>query len=109
MKVLGAASARRSVTQAASRCRCHRRVFSVPQWGCMTDFICNVCGSRNHVAEFAAEPASCAYGSNVRTRALIDLLSMELFGRNLILADFPRLKSVRALGMSDKEIGRAHV
>src|ERR1035441_3590111 len=69
----------------------------------MTDFICNVCGSRNHVAEFAAEPASCACGSNVRTRALIHLLSMELFGRNLILADFPRLKSVRALGMSDKE------
>ena len=27
---------------------------------------------------------------------------MELFGRSLILADFPRLKSVRALGMSDK-------
>ena len=69
----------------------------------MTDFICNVCGSRNAVAEFAAEPASCACGSNVRTRALIHLLSMELFGRNLILADFPRLKSVRALGMSDKE------
>src|ERR1035437_1192750 len=68
----------------------------------MTDFICNVCGSRNHVAEFAAEPASCACGSNVRTRALIHLLSMELFGRNLVLADFPRLKSVRGIGMSDK-------
>src|ERR1017187_5534809 len=68
----------------------------------MTDFICNVCGSRNHVAEFAAEPASCACGSIVRTRALIHLLSMELFGRNLILADFARLKSVCALGLADK-------
>ena len=68
----------------------------------MTEFICNVCGSRNAVAEFAAEPASCACGSNVRTRALIYLLSMELFGRNLVLADFPRLKSIRGLGMSDK-------
>ena len=68
----------------------------------MTDFICNVCGSRNHVAELAAEPASCACGSNVRTRALIHLLSMELFGRNLVLADFHRLKSVRGIGMSDK-------
>ena len=27
---------------------------------------------------------------------------MELFGRNLVLADFPRLKSVRGIGMSDK-------
>jgi SAM-dependent methyltransferase len=69
----------------------------------MTEFVCNVCGSRNAVAEFATEPASCACGSNVRTRALIHLLSMELFGRNLILPDFPRLRSVSALGMSDKE------
>ena len=70
----------------------------------MPEFICNVCGSRNQIAEaeFATEPASCACGSNVRTRALIHLLSMELFGRSLILADFPRLKSIRALGMSDK-------
>jgi SAM-dependent methyltransferase len=70
----------------------------------MVEFICNVCGSRNAIAiaEFATEPASCACGSNVRTRALIHLLSMELFGRSLILADFPRLKSIRALGMSDK-------
>src|ERR1035441_4854332 len=68
----------------------------------MTEFICNVCGTRNAVAEFATEPASCACGSNVRTRALIHLLSMELFGRSLILVDFPRLKSVRGLGMSDK-------
>src|ERR1035437_4460486 len=68
----------------------------------MIEFICNVCGSRNAIAEFAAEPASCACGSNVRTRALIHLLSTELFGRSLVLADFPRLKSVRGLGMSDK-------
>jgi hypothetical protein len=70
----------------------------------MIEFICNVCGSRNHIAEaeFATEPATCACGSNVRTRALIHLLSMELFGRSLMLPDFPRLKSIRALGMSDK-------
>ena len=76
---------------------CHNRA-------CMLEFICNVCGSRNHIpeAEFATEPASCACGSNVRTRALIHLLSLELFDRSLILTDFPRLKSIRALGMSDK-------
>ena len=70
----------------------------------MIEFICNVCGSRNQMAEaeFATEPASCACGSNVRTRALIHLLSTELFGRSLLLPDFPKLKSIRALGMSDK-------
>ena len=70
----------------------------------MIEFICNVCGSRNQIAEadFATEPASCACGSNVRTRALIHLLSIELFGRSLMLPDFPKLKSIRALGMSDK-------
>jgi SAM-dependent methyltransferase len=68
----------------------------------MVEFICNLCGSHNNIAEFATEPASCSCGSNVRTRALIHLLSMELFGRSLMLADFPRLKSIRALGMSDK-------
>ena len=70
----------------------------------MIEFICNVCASRNHIpeAEFATEPASCACGSNVRTRALIHLLSMEMFGRSLMLPDFPKLKSIRALGMSDK-------
>jgi hypothetical protein len=70
----------------------------------MVEFICNVCGAHNQIPEpeFATEPASCACGSNVRTRALIHLLSLELFGRSLILSDFPRLKSIRALGMSDK-------
>jgi SAM-dependent methyltransferase len=69
----------------------------------MVSFTCNVCGSRNETAHFASEPATCPCGSNVRTRALIHLLSMELFGRSLILADFPRLRSIRALGMSDKQ------
>jgi SAM-dependent methyltransferase len=70
----------------------------------MVEFVCNVCGSRNAIAqaEFATEPATCACGSNVRTRALIHLLSLELFGRSLLLPEFPRLKSLRALGMSDK-------
>ena len=68
----------------------------------MVEFVCNVCGSRNAIAEFSTEPASCACGSNVRTRALIHMLSLELFGRSLVLTDFPRLKSIRGLGLSDK-------
>lgn len=65
-------------------------------------FTCNVCGAANLVAAFATEPATCACGSNVRVRALIHLLSMELFGRSLTLTDFPKLESIRGLGMTDK-------
>jgi SAM-dependent methyltransferase len=39
----------------------------------------------------------------VRLRALIHLLSLELFGRSMPLPEFPRLKSIRGLGMSDKD------
>ena len=69
----------------------------------MVSFVCNICGRFNQVEQFATEPATCACGSNVRIRALIHLLSMELFDRSLTLADFPKLKSIRGLGMSDKE------
>jgi SAM-dependent methyltransferase len=69
----------------------------------MPAFTCNICGTFNAVPQFATEPASCPCGSNVRCRALIHLLSMELFGRSLILRDFPRLKAIRGLGMTDKE------
>jgi len=65
-------------------------------------FTCNVCGANNRVEKFATEPATCGCGSNVRVRALMHLLSMELFGRALALPDFPKLKSIRALGMTDK-------
>jgi SAM-dependent methyltransferase len=69
----------------------------------VVSFICNICGEHNHVADFATEPASCPCGSNVRMRALIHLLSMELFNQNLVLADFPKVKAIRGLGMSDQE------
>jgi len=69
----------------------------------MVSFVCNICGQFNQTEHFATEPATCACGSNVRTRALILLLSLELFDQSLHLVDFPRLKSIRGLGMSDKE------
>lgn len=68
----------------------------------MISFTCNLCGAYNQVEEFATEPASCKCGSNVRVRALIHLLSLELFGRSLTLTEFPRLKAIRGLGMTDK-------
>jgi hypothetical protein len=66
-------------------------------------FTCNICGTRNSVEHFATEPATCGCGSNVRLRALIHLLSMELFGVSMPLPEFPRLKSIRGIGMTDKE------
>ncbi len=69
----------------------------------MVAFTCNICGAWNEVAEFATEPATCGCGSNVRLRALMHLLSLELFGHSICVAEFPNLKSIRALGMSDKE------
>src|SRR5437870_12160192 len=68
----------------------------------VVEFTCNICGARNQVERFATEPDSCACGSNVRVRALIHLLSMQLFGRSLILTRFPKLKAIRGLGMTDK-------
>lgn len=65
-------------------------------------FTCNVCGADNLAPQFATEPATCSCGSNVRVRALLHLLSMELFGRSMVVADFPKLKSIRGLGMTDK-------
>jgi len=69
----------------------------------MVSFTCNICGAYNQVEHFATEPASCDCGSNVRSRALIHLLSMELFGQSLPLTEFPTLKAIRGLGMTDKE------
>lgn len=68
----------------------------------MVSFTCNICGVENHVEAFATEPASCACGSNVRLRALVHLLSMELFGTSLVLAKFPKIKAIRGLGLSDQ-------
>jgi SAM-dependent methyltransferase len=66
-------------------------------------FICNICGSHNDAESFGTEAASCACGSNVRLRALIHLLSMELFGQSLVLTEFPKLKAIRGLGISDQQ------
>jgi len=66
-------------------------------------FACNLCGAWREVEQFATEPATCTCGSNVRLRALIHLLSLELFGRSMPMPAFPRLKSIRGLGMSDKD------
>jgi SAM-dependent methyltransferase len=68
----------------------------------MTGFTCNICGAANSAAQLGREVASCrSCGSSVRTRSLIHTLSLELFGLSLPLSDFPRVRSLRGMGLSD--------
>src|SRR5689334_12214990 len=69
----------------------------------MISFVCNICGRGNTVAILQHEESSCSgCGSNVRLRALIHLLSTELFGGEYLLPDFPTLPAVKGLGLSDQ-------
>src|SRR6478672_1043171 len=68
----------------------------------MTEFTCNICGTANPAAQLGRESPGCnACGSSMRTRSLIHVLSLELFGISLPLPHFPRVKSLRGLGLSD--------
>ncbi len=70
----------------------------------MIEFACNVCGARNRIERQSPdrEGAKCSScGSSARVRGLVRALSLELFGINLPLPDFPRLKNIRGLGLSD--------
>ena len=69
-------------------------------------FECNICGAPNDMpAEaLAREAASCSHcNSTVRLRAHLRALSVELFNAELKLPDFPVIKSIRGLGMSDNQ------
>lgn len=69
------------------------------------DFTCNVCGNHNTgVEDFGREVQNCAEClSTVRIRALVYAISEELFGTALPLRDFPVLKGLRSLGMTDSD------
>ncbi len=67
-------------------------------------FTCNVCGKicERSAATFGREVPSCPQcGSTVRLRGLVALLSQEVFGAELAMPDFPVIKGVRGIGMSD--------
>jgi SAM-dependent methyltransferase len=68
-----------------------------------TRFRCNICGSRCVVpaASLTREQPSCGYcGSSVRQRAIVRLLSLELFGRGMALPDFPSRPDLVGIDMS---------
>ena len=64
----------------------------------------NICDARNDLppSQFGREvPTYAGCGSTVRRRALMRILSREIFGMHLRISDFPVLKGIRGLGMSD--------
>ncbi len=64
---------------------------------------CNVCGRicKTPIADLGREKPSCSCGSTVRTRAIVHILSNELFGQSLALPDFPKRPDLLGWGMSD--------
>ena len=79
-----------------------------PQAASTMDFLCNVCGHRNqgvpleHVQN--REYQSCrACRSSLRMRSVIYALSVELYGKPMILPEFPVDKTLAGMGMSDWE------
>ena len=73
-------------------------------------FQCNICNFQNTLAPagFKRDEPSCkGCGSSIRLRALMHALSIQLFGVPVALADFPVLKSIRGLGLSDERASAA--
>lgn len=69
-------------------------------------FRCNICGRTcaAKTADINREVPSCKNcGSTLRWRSIIRALSMELFGESLSLQDFPKIRRITGLGMSDWE------
>jgi SAM-dependent methyltransferase len=68
-------------------------------------FRCNVCGraARADLARLTREAPTCRCGSTVRIRALVHVLSSELFGTSLALPDFPSRPDLVGIDMSGAE------
>ena len=70
-------------------------------------FTCNICGAGNQSSSDIVdrERATCRVcRSSIRFRSIVLALSRALLGMDLRLRDFPTLKSVRGMGISDPEI-----
>jgi SAM-dependent methyltransferase len=67
-------------------------------------FRCNICGAACRVApaSLSRETPSCiTCGSTVRMRAIVHLLTCELFGRSMALPDLPHRPDLIGIGLSD--------
>src|SRR5258708_11382196 len=74
----------------------------------LVDFVCNICGHpntgvpREHMQN--REGQSCrSCTSSLRMRSVMYALSTELFGKAVVVRDFPVDKSIAGIGMSDWE------
>lgn len=68
----------------------------------MIQFTCIICGTANERESIPFEETSCVNClSNVRKRAVVYMLSTELFGEARPLSEFPHLPEIRGFGMSD--------
>lgn len=75
--------------------------------GKMTEFVtfaCNICGTGNTMPrdQLERDTSSCLEcGSTMRLRAMIHILSTELFGESLVAKDFPVRTDIVGIGLSD--------
>jgi len=80
-----------------------KKYFNKPAPGGLR-FRCNICGSitSSVMSKESREGGGChVCDSTVRMRAIIHVLSTELFGESKTLPDFPCNKSLLGVGMSD--------
>src|SRR2546429_7480451 len=72
----------------------------------LLSFRCNICDrlGLTRMAALDRETPSCqGCGSSVRFRGIIQILSLELFGRSLSVSEFPIRRDIVGLGISDWE------
>jgi SAM-dependent methyltransferase len=70
-------------------------------------FRCNLCGACNREAlrDLSREAATCwQCGSNVRFRAIAHLVTTEVLGTPLIMAEAPARKDIIGVGLSDADV-----
>lgn len=78
--------------------------FFPPSGSDSVRFRCNICGQDcvEQLKDFGRETPSCpSCGSTVRMRAIIHVLSIELFSKSLALPDFPVRNDIHGIGLSD--------
>lgn len=81
-----------------------RQIVRILKQADSVNFRCNICGSQASClrSELSREVSSChSCGSTVRMRAIVHILSTELFGESMALPDFPQNKALHGVGMSD--------
>jgi SAM-dependent methyltransferase len=69
-------------------------------------FRCNICGAACRAAteQLQREVPSCAgCGSTVRMRAMVHLVTSELFGESIALPELPLRRDLSGIGLSDAE------